>query len=443
MYDIVSIKEKIKERFSFFGVNKQQELVRLVFEIMQKKNCHIDDVLLKVSLKEKKFSNIKAILIKERFPLLTQQGIHIDESFSQLDIRPEHQVDFEDINKPFYPKNIYIEKNVSSSDLAKRVMKKFPLAIVERIESYKTKAQQKPLDIIGYNRRRQDLFLIEEQHDFYKKCPCSCGVVGCGYHNINLGIGCPFDCSYCFLQSYTNALGIVLPANIERFLKEFETYPQHIRLGSGELTDSLVFDDITYFSSILVDFFRDYPQSVFEFKTKSVVIEPLLSLKASSNIVVSWSVNPQTLIEQQEHGTASLQQRLDAAKRCVAHGYKVGFHFDPMVMFEGWRESYSQVIHQIFKEVPKEAIAWISLGMLRMTQKQKKIIENRFQYNNLLQEELLIADDGKLRYHSDVRIEAYQWMYEEMIGQTSKDTYIYLCMEIKEVWDSWQRKIKK
>ena len=37
---------------------------------------------------------------------------------------------------------------------------------------------------------------------FVKHCPCSPGAVPCGYFNLNLQSGCPFDCSYCILQAY-------------------------------------------------------------------------------------------------------------------------------------------------------------------------------------------------------------------------------------------------
>ena len=46
---------------------------------------------------------------------------------------------------------------------------------------------------------------------------------------------------------------------------------------------------------------------------------------------------------------------------------------------------------QIFDAIPKDRIAWMSLGTLRMSQRLKHIIENRFPKNKILDEEFLIG----------------------------------------------------
>jgi spore photoproduct lyase len=428
------LKEKIFARFSFFGVNKQQELSRLVFEIALHEQVTPEAVLLSIPLEQRSFPRIKEAFVRRRFADLTARGILVDESFSMVDIDPANAVLLQPAPS-FYPKRVYIEDDAKRSFLTDRAERLFPLAQFLSITSYKEDAKARSLDIKAYNRRTEDLFIVHEKHDFYKKCPCSPGVVGCGYHNVNLGVGCPFECSYCFLQNYTNAHGIVLPANIEDFFAAFKDYDQGVRVGSGELTDSLVFDHITEFSPRIVEFFRSHPKSVFEFKTKSVNIEKLLSVQGVSNIVVSWSLNPQVFIDREEHFTASLKDRLHAANRCARHGYRTAFHFDPIVPFKGWEEEYSKVIDLLFEYVPADSVAWISLGMLRMTQRQKKVIENRFPENTILSGEMLIGEDGKLRYHDSVRRDVYQKMLARLKKKCSKDTYIYLCMEPRSIWD--------
>ncbi len=434
MIDTDLLREKVATRFPFFGVNKQQELSRLVFEIASREQVTLEVVLSSIPLEQRSFPRIKETLVRRRFAELTARGILVDESFSMVDIDPANAV----LLQPapcFYPKRVYIENDVSRSSLADRVEHLFPLAQFFPITSYKEDTKERVSDIKGYNRRTEDLVIVHEKHDFYKKCPCSPGVVGCGYHNVNLGVGCPFECSYCFLQNYTNAHGIVLPANIEDFFTAFKGYDQGVRVGSGELTDSLVFDHITEFSPRIVEFFRDHPESVFEFKTKSSNIEKLLSVKGASNIVVSWSLNPQVFIDREEHFTAPLKDRLQAAKQCAQHGYRTAFHFDPIVPFKGWEGEYSKVVDLLFDQVPSDSIAWISLGTLRMTQRQKKVIENRFPENTILSGELLVGDDGKLRYHNRIRHDVYRKMLSWIKGRCSKGTYIYLCMESRSVWD--------
>jgi len=249
---------------------------------------------------------------------------------------------------------------------------------------------------------------------------------------VNLGSGCGFECTYCYLQDYINSPGIVIPANIEDFFEEFRKYKQDIRLGSGELTDSLLFDHITGFSPLIVEFFKNYPKSTFEFKTKSVNIDNLLKVTPAGNIVVSWSVNPPNIIDAMEFYTAPLEDRLQAAASCIKAGYKVGFHFDPIIYYKGWERDYEALVNRIYDVIDDNKIEWISLGTLRLTSRLKRIIENRFVENTILDEEFTNSHDGKLRYPFALRTQVYKKMKEWILARSSHAP-IYLCMEEKDM----------
>jgi spore photoproduct lyase len=424
----------VETKFAAFGPNKRQEIVRLVFEISKRGPVSIDHVLAGIPAGCKAYAAVKDHLVKLRFPDACARGEKISESFPAIDLVPAYAMSLSRRDKVPDPRHIYIEDGLEKFELVGRLRSKFPQARFHSINTYKDHVAGMRCDINSYNHRTDELFVVLEQYDHFKPCPCSGGVVPCGYHNANLGFGCPFECSYCFLQNYTNAPGIVLPANLEDFFDAFGLYAQHVRVGSGETTDSLVYDDITGFSPRIVDFFRSFPRSMFEFKTKSDHVSGLLGVKASSNIVVGWSVNPQDIIDQEEHFTASLSDRLDAARRCTQHGYRTAFHFDPVIYGPGWEESYAKVVEEIFNAVPAQSIVWISVGSLRMTSAQKKTIENRFPKNTILDAELLVAEDGKLRYAHKVRLDIYRKMISWIKARAHASTQVYLCMETASMW---------
>lgn len=245
---------------------------------------------------------------------------------------------------------------------------------------------------------------------------------------MNLGSGCVYECAYCVLQDYINSPGIILPANIEDFFSAFQNLQCDIRCGACELTDSLVFDHITGYSPQIVEFFRRYPKSTFEFKTKSDNIGLLTSVPGATNIVVSWSMNPQPIVETVEHFTASLPRRLTAAQTCVDCGYRVAFHFDPILYYRGWEADYEALVNAVFDAVDGRHVAWISLGTLRMTPRLKKIMENRFPDTTVLDEEFFVGHDGKLRYPWDARASIYKNM-TSWIRKRCQDVPLYLCME--------------
>ena len=425
----------VERRFPDFGPNKRQEIVRLVFEISKREGIPGDLVVEGLPSGCRSYTVVKEHLLKRRFPGAAREGIRVTESFPALDIDPACAMPLSRRDKVPAPQRIHVEEGLEKSALVRRLEQRFPEARFIPMKSYKDHCARARFDITAYNRRTEEMFVVAQKHDHVKACPCSVGAVPCGYHNANLGFGCPFECSYCFLQNYTNAPGILLPASPDGFFAAFAGYPQDVRIGSGETADSLVYDDLTEFSPAIVDFFRSRPGATFEFKTKSDNVKGLLGVRASSNIVVGWSVNPPEVIAGEEHFTASLAERLDAAARCAGHGYRTAFHFDPVIHGPGWEKRYARLVEDVFRAVPAESIAWISVGTLRMTLAQKKTIENRFPENTILDAELLMAEDGKLRYAHQVRLDIYRKMMSWIREKAHASTRVYLCMETASIWE--------
>ena len=109
------------------------------------------------------------------------------------------------------------------------------------------------------------------------------------------------------------------------------------------------------------------PNLVLELKSKDSYVENLLDLKHEhcGKTVVSWSVNAKRVCENDEAHTASLDERIEAAGKVAEAGYRVGFHFDPLIHFKGWEDEYSDTVKKIFAGVPVRSIAWISISSLR------------------------------------------------------------------------------
>ena len=80
--------------------------------------------------------------------------------------------------------------------------------------------------------------------------------------------------------------------------------------------------------------------------------------------MVSWSMNTDYIIQTEEHKTAS-SQRLVAIEKVVNAGYLVGLHFDPMIYYDNWELDYMRLLDSCYQVLPKDQIAWISIGSLR------------------------------------------------------------------------------
>ncbi|MCM8801604.1 MAG: hypothetical protein NC912_06400 [Candidatus Omnitrophica bacterium] len=425
------INNLVNNYFASFGVNKKQELIRLIFEISKKEE--IPPLKLIKELPQVSFDCLKDYLIKRRFPIASlenqTQRVYLPK------IRLNKDSLFKLDKKDFYPKTIIIEKDAYTSSLTQRFIKAFPKAKRILIESLKSYLRCRlPFTIKDYNRRKDVIFIINEKADFFKRCPCTKKAISCGYHIFNLSFGCIFECTYCYLQGYTNSPGIIFSSNLDRFFDLFNAYKKpKMRIGSGEFTDSLMLDHITEYSLEIIDFFRKYPDARFEFKTKSKNIENLLKAKHKGNIVVSWTLSPERIIKENEFFTARLSERVISIERCIQAGYKIGLHFDPVIYFDGWRKEYSNLIEMLFRKIKPKDIAWISIGTLRFNPRLKPIIEARFPHNKILDQELIYGFDNKLRYPSKIRQQIYSYM-TRIIYKYSRRIFLYLCMEEQRIW---------
>lgn len=429
------LKGSVQNKFRKLGINKIQEICRLIYEIAKKEK--INPILILKQIKEKDFHQIKEKLIKRRFPesysFIERAKIYLP----KLEINPQYSVSLKEFS--LYPKYIYFEKDTSQSFLFKRFKREFSGAKFIEIESLKNYLKQQKYDLKKYNLRRETFFLVKERYDFFKSCPCSKNTINCHYYIFNLGFGCPYECVYCYLQEYANVGGIIFPTNLEDYFSKFA--PTKIkffslgykRIGTGEFTDSLAYDHISEYSISLVQYFKKYPKVYLELKTKSKNIKNLLKVKPSKNIVISWSLNPERIIKDCEFYTASLKERINSAKLCAEYGYSVGFHFDPIIYYSNWEKDYKEVISKIFKNIKEKDLAWISLGTFRFKPPLKKIIENRFPQTSLLDAELILDFDYKLRYPKYIRIKIYKKVHE-FIRKYTKKVQVYLCMEDNAVW---------
>ncbi len=274
---------------------------------------------------------------------------------------------------------------------------------------------------------------------FFQKCPGSPRVICCNYRVINTCFNCLYDCSYCFLRGYLNAFGIVQFINIADLMEEVENFfrtsssDMVYRVGTGEFTDSLMFDRETGIGQELIRRASLYSHIMMELKTKSSNVDHLLEIPRKGNAVLSWSLASQRNIERYERDTANLNERLAAIRRASEAGFITSFHFDPVIIYEGWKEDYSALIDTLFETVNREKVAWISMGGFRYAPGFKEVLKNVEPDTDMMLEEMFPGIDGKFRYFKPVRIDMYKFLLDRIRKYTSKP-FIYLCMESDDVW---------
>ncbi len=281
------------------------------------------------------------------------------------------------------------------------------------------------------------LYLTRNKGAFVKKCPGTKNYTCCDYMILNIGTYCHMDCSYCILQSYFHPPVLQYFVNQNELFDELDSLfseKKTYRIGTGEYTDSLIWEAWTDLSCLLVPKFAAQSYNVLELKTKTVSVQKLKALEHNRKTIISWSVNAESIISKEERHTATLSARLKAAARCESWGYPLAFHFDPIVIYDGCEKDYHEVIKRIFSHVSSNNIVWISLGSFRFIPSLKNIIQNRFTDSKIIYGEFIQGLDNKMRYFKPLRIKLYQKMVL-WIKEFAPDTRVYFCMEDDEVWE--------
>ena len=200
------------------------------------------------------------------------------------------------------------------------------------------------------------------------------------------------------------------------------------RVGTGELADSLAFDSMTAISRDLVEFFSTRENLTLELKTKTDEIENLLDVDPRGRVLVSWTLSPDSVYRSSEHLTASPAARIAAARTVLDSGYRVAFHFDPLIAYPDAERDYLLLIDQLLDSIPPKQISFISMGGLRMTPRLRCAARSRFPNDPMLCGEDVIAADGRFRTFTPLRLNLYRNLAERF-KKAGADIPTYLCME--------------
>ncbi len=247
--------------------------------------------------------------------------------------------------------------------------------------------------------------------------------------------GCSFapQCSYCYLKSsfwYLHAPQVFTNvAEMEREIRawlardDLESYV----LNTGNLSDSLVFEEVRPVVARLVELFRSEAEAKGRRHALLLVTKggrrecaPFLELPACPNAIVSFSVNSPEAARDHEGGAAPTEDRLAAARELKARGWRVRMRIDPMIL--GYQ--YAWLIEQVRRLAPER----VTIGSLRSEPNLPKYVENGL-FDALVPP---TAPKGLARYPKEQRLDLYRPAIEALRDICP----LGLCEETPDIWDA-------
>ena len=381
-------------------------------------------------------------------------------------------------------KKIIVVDDAGNYPMAKRVINRSGISDVIHLSE---KKYEDFLAELPAKRSTEIIALKTFPGSFARKCPGTKEpYLCCEYEILSPVVNCPIGCSYCILQCYLNEPVNIIYVNVEKIfddaIERYKEFPDDkiVRVGTGELGDSLVFEEWTGMGETLIDKFAGQKNIILELKTKSVNMGNILQMASAAksnnsnvygskvhtdphlkienscqmsafgglnieccndlvdgfgrNVVLSWSLNPEEIGKTEEGIAAKLDDRIDMAAQAIELGYFVGFHFDPMIYHKNGKEIYGKVIEKLKAKIDPDKIAWISLGTLRYPKEMPPIAKNNHPNSDIFSREFIKGMDGKWRYPKPLRVEIYKWTADPLT-QWSKNIFVYFCMELPDVWE--------
>jgi len=289
------------------------------------------------------------------------------------------------------------------------------------------------------NKEQKFRFKVEEKDGFgLGLCPVASEKTRCcNLLTLDAVESCGFDCSYCSIQSFYNQNTITFDKGFADKLKNLnleknKTY----HIGTGQSSDSLMFGNREGVLDALFDFAKDNPNVILEFKTKSDNIKYFLVNDVPKNIIVTWSLNTQTIIDNEEHLTASLDKRISSARRLADKGVKVGFHFHPIVEYKNYHNEYKEIYERLICEFKAKEVVLVSFGTLTFIKPVIKQLRSR-EFKTKITQIPHVDASGKTSYPEDTKIDMFKSAYESFKAwQSGEDrVFFYMCMEAHELWD--------
>jgi spore photoproduct lyase len=182
----------------------------------------------------------------------------------------------------------------------------------------------------------------------------------------------------------------------------------------------------------LFEFASKNPNVILELKSKSKNIKYLLENDVPKNILCTWSLNPATIVENEEHLSATLDERIQSARSLADKGVLVGFHFHPIVVYENYLEEYKEIVQRLLRTFSSDEVVLVSMGTLTFIKPVIKKLRERGFKSKILQMPLIDAS-GKYSYPLETKLEMFKGVYDEF-KPWHKDVYFYLCMEDHSLW---------
>ncbi len=292
----------------------------------------------------------------------------------------------------FWPERLVVEEQALDYAMGRDIydrLRKQGVPVEHLPVSGRSKALAPAKTPRGYQAAKRVLVLAVQKKLEFESCRPSAD-----YH-LPLAGGCPGACQYCYLASTFEMKPFVrLYVNLEEILAEAAdrirvASPETLYFEGSSTSDTLALEHLGGSIATCVKFFAGQEGGRFRFVTKFNTVDGLLNLDHQGHTKPRFSLNSPFVIRQFEQHTASLEERLEAARKVADAGYPVGFIMAPIMRHEGWLEGYAETLDRLGEALGPHASGALTFELIqhRFTPKAKRVILAAYPATKLPMEE--------------------------------------------------------
>lgn len=324
--------------------------------------------------------------------------------------------------KPNYFTHIYVEEEIIDHPRTKQILCRFPRAKTIIITHYKDVFNRTHQSFL-HQKNSPNLILAKKHGELILKGAPVCQGFGEEYFYYTSSImNCLYDCEYCYLQGMYPSANLVVFVNLEDiFSKVAELLQYHkVYLCISYDTDLLALEGLFGFVLAWCEFAKDHTDLTIEIRTKSANEVALKTLPVLPNVIYAFTLSPETIIKNYEHGTPSLFARMKAIKTALSLGHPVRLCFDPMIYVANYKKVYEDFFHYLWTKISPDSIRDISLGVFRVSKDYLKRMRKQRPQSAILQYPYE-PEEGVAHYGRDITYEMMDFAYQILSECYDKD----------------------
>lgn len=232
---------------------------------------------------------------------------------------------------------------------------------------------------------------------------------------------CPGNCEYCYLQTTQGTKPYIkVFVNLEDI---FSTIKDHIKQNKDAVTtfeaaslgDPLALEHITGGLAKTIEFFSGLENGRLRVVTKYSNVDSLLKLEHNKHTHFRISINSSYVLENFEHNTGTLDERIEAIVKLADAGYPIGFIVAPIMVYDGWKEEYTMLFDKLENGLGTE---------LCMKELIFELIQHRF---TAVAKELILQRFPKTKLDMEEENRALKW------GRFGRFKYVYNKEQANEI----------